>query len=69
MGDQQIADTLAQQFRNATNSATYSHGAGFDEEHKANIEQQVHNHRTQTSYQEHGPDYLSQPIALAEVYA
>jgi hypothetical protein len=69
MGDQQIADTLAQQFMNATDSAAYSQGAGFDEEHKADIEQQVHTHRTQTSYAEDGPEHLSHPIALAEVVA
>jgi hypothetical protein len=69
MGDQQIADCLAAQFKSATDSASYAQGAGFDEHHKETIEAEVMQYRMHTSHTEEGPEGLSGPVTACEVAA
>jgi hypothetical protein len=64
MGAQQIANILAAQYEQTTNSESFASGAGFDDQHKTHVEAQVQQYRQSTL---NGPEHLSAPIDMVEV--
>jgi hypothetical protein len=64
MGAQQMADILAKQYAHTTNAQAFAENAGFDEEHKQQIEDSVATYRLA---QEEGPIHLARDINEAEV--
>jgi hypothetical protein len=64
MGNQQIADILAQQYERTTNQHIFAEGAGFDNQHKTHIEARVDEYRQSHV---HGPDHLEAHIDIIEV--
>jgi exonuclease III len=66
-GDKAIADRLAAQYQAMSSDNINSQGAEFDADHKRQIEAQVCDLRSNTSFSDSGPEELSAPIGVPEV--
>jgi hypothetical protein len=64
--DEGIADVLAAQYQSVSSSAARA-AAGFDEEHRLEVEREVLGYRQQSSHTDSGPAQLSAPVTSQEL--
>ena len=67
--DQDICETLADQYERVSSTASHYAGASFDTQHRMHIESEVRNFRQHLSFANNGPPELESDITPEDVAA